>query len=178
MSAQQDPLERLTPIAPDAFRAVLGAVCTPVSVVSTMRSERPYATTVSAFSSLSLDPPLITVALDRGSGLLRMIRATRRFGVSVLADGQDREALALARKGPDKLADIAWTADHGLPRIDGAYAWLVCRVHRVVAGGDHMIVIGLVVHGEHCDAGEPMLYHRRDFAGLRRYERGARTGAG
>ncbi len=175
MSALPDPLAQLAPIGPDAFRAVLGSVCTPVSVVSTMRGGHPHATTVSAFSSLSLDPPLITVALDRGSELLRMIRATRRFGVSVLADGQDREALALARKGPDKLAEVGWTVDHGLPRIGGAYAWLVCRVHRLVAGGDHMIVIGLVVHGEHCDAGEPMLYHRRDFAGVRRYERDSRA---
>lgn len=72
-------------VGPEVFRQVLGGVPTPVSVVTTMGGGRPHGTTVSAFCSLSLEPPLVPVALDRASDLLALVRRTQRFAVNLLA---------------------------------------------------------------------------------------------
>ena len=85
-----------------------------------------------------------------------------RFGVNVLAAGQEQVGFACGRKGPDKLADVAWREDDALPRVEGAAAWIACDLHEVLPGGDHLIVIGRVTA---CDAEEiePLVYHRRGF---------------
>jgi flavin reductase (DIM6/NTAB) family NADH-FMN oxidoreductase RutF len=149
----------------DTFRQALGAVATPVAVVTSALDGRPHGTTVSAFCSLSIEPPLVLVSLDRKSDLLTMIREAGAYGINVLEADQQAIALGFARKGDDKFADVPWTLDHGLPRIDGVGSWLACTVHKVVDGGDHQIVIGQVEHADH-DAREPLLYQRSMFGTL------------
>src|SRR5690625_3651156 len=91
----------------DAFREVMAGVCTPVSVVTGLDGASPHGTTVSAFASLSLEPPMALVALDRGSDLLTLLHTTRRFGINVLGSGQSELALRFARKGgTGKFADV------------------------------------------------------------------------
>ncbi|HEY4055490.1 MAG TPA: flavin reductase family protein, partial [Kofleriaceae bacterium] len=74
----------------------------PVTVITTLERDRPHGTTVSAFCSLSADPPLVLVALDRESNLLRKLRAIGQFGISVLATGQDEIARRCAQKDHGK----------------------------------------------------------------------------
>jgi flavin reductase (DIM6/NTAB) family NADH-FMN oxidoreductase RutF len=153
-------------VADESFRDAFSRVPAAVSVVTTMNGNgRPHATTVSAFCSLSADPPLILVALSQSSDLLRCLRSNGRFGVNVLAVGQETIGRGCAQKGFDKLADIPWYEDSGLPRLEGAAAWLACDLHDLLPGGDHEIVLGLVTA---CSAagGEPLLYHRRRFVEL------------
>lgn len=73
---------------PDRFRKVMASVVTPVSVVTAMSGGEgdglPHRTTVSAFASLSMNPPMVLVSLDRASDLLALVRQTGRFGVNVL----------------------------------------------------------------------------------------------
>ena len=83
----------------EEFRAVMAGVATPVSVVTTLTDGRPHGTTVSAFASLSMDPPMVLVSLDRGSGLLARLAVGGVFGVNVLGRDQAPLALAFARKG-------------------------------------------------------------------------------
>ena len=97
------------------FRDTLARVPTPVTVVTSHIDRRPHGTTVSAFSSLSLEPPMILVSLDQNSDLLKIIQESGRFGVNVLASGQQSLATTFARKGADKFADVAWYMDHGAP---------------------------------------------------------------
>lgn len=149
----------------ETFREAMGAICTPVAVVTAMDGERPHGTTVSAFCSLSMRPPLVLVALDRGSDLLTLVRRSGRFGVNVLEQDQRTLARGFARKGTDKFADVRWRAADGLPRLDGAGLWLACAVEELLEGGDHVIVTGMVHAAEH-DAREPLLYQRRDFRAL------------
>jgi flavin reductase (DIM6/NTAB) family NADH-FMN oxidoreductase RutF len=149
-------------VTPDAFRRVLGGVATPVSVVTTLNDGIPHGTTVSAFCSLSLEPPLVLVALDRGSDLLRLIRSSQRFAVNVLAEGQDDLALRFARKGRDKFAGVDWEEVDGLPRLPDSHGYLACEVEQLVAGGDHMIVTGLVT-GAECRPATPLVYRERTF---------------
>jgi flavin reductase (DIM6/NTAB) family NADH-FMN oxidoreductase RutF len=147
------------------FREALGAVCAPVAVVTSFYDARPHGTTVSAFCSLSLDPPLVLVALDRGSELLRMIRRSQRYGINVLAHGQEVIATRFARKGAGKFDDVRWELDTDLPRLEQTASWIACRLHELVEGGDHVIAVGFVEHAE-SGAAPPLLYRQRAFGTL------------
>jgi flavin reductase (DIM6/NTAB) family NADH-FMN oxidoreductase RutF len=144
------------------FRDTLARVPTPVTVVTSHVDRKPHGTTVSAFTSLSLEPPMILVSLDQNSDLLTIIEQTGRFGVNVLASGQVALATAFARKGADKFEGVAWYMDHGAPRLAGKGQWLVCRTEQLVTAGDHVIIIGLVVHAD-THSFEPLLYRQRAF---------------
>jgi flavin reductase (DIM6/NTAB) family NADH-FMN oxidoreductase RutF len=150
------------PIASDLYREVFGSVPTPVAVVTTMRAGRPHGTTVSAFCSLSLDPPLVLVSLDRGSRLLRDVRRTRRLCINVLAAGQEHLAMRFARKDADKFSGLYWFEEHGLPVLPGCRSWVTAAVQRVVAAGDHMTINGLIFDAQVNEAA-PLLYHARRF---------------
>lgn len=145
------------------FREVMAGVATPVSVVTSIAGGLPYGTTVSAFASLSMDPPMVLVALDRGSDLLAVIRESGRFGVNVLGATQSALALAFARKGgTGKFHGVPWELHHGLPRLPRAPGWLACEVAELVPGGDHVVALGDVLAAETID-GRPLTYHARDF---------------
>jgi flavin reductase (DIM6/NTAB) family NADH-FMN oxidoreductase RutF len=148
---------------PEQLREVLSRVPTPVTVITTLDAAGPHGTTVSAFCSLSADPPLVLVALDRESNLLRKLHTTQRLGVSVLADGQHEVAVRCASKDPDKFDSVPWDEQGGVPRIAGAAGWFCCDLESLLPGGDHEIVVGRVVE---CALGDglPLVYHRRTFA--------------
>ena len=149
------------------FREALAAVAAPVAVVTSLDGDRPHGTTVSAFCSLSLDPPLVLVSLDRGSDLLQMVRRSQRYGINVLSHDQEEIATRFARKGVDKFEAVPWTLDTDLPRLDGTASWIACRLHELVEGGDHMIAVGFVEHAEAGPA-HPLLYRQRAFGTLNR----------
>jgi flavin reductase (DIM6/NTAB) family NADH-FMN oxidoreductase RutF/dTDP-glucose pyrophosphorylase len=164
-SADEEP-QALEGVSREAFAETFSQVPGAVSVVSTYAKDgRPHGTTVSAFCSLSVDPPLVMVALDRGSDLLKELQTSMKFGINVLAAGQEDVGLGCARKGEDKFNGVSWEDDDDLPRIHGTAAWLACEVQEFIPGGDHLIVVGLV---KRCEAHEeaPLLYHRRTFSQL------------
>jgi flavin reductase (DIM6/NTAB) family NADH-FMN oxidoreductase RutF len=150
-----------------AFRDALGAVCAPVAVVTSLHEGRPHGATVSAFCSLSLEPPLVLVALDRGSDLLAMIRQARRYGINVLSHSQEELATRFARKGVDKFGDVPWELDTDLPRLEDTASWIACRLHELVEGGDHVIAVGFVERAQASQA-HPLLYRQREFGTLAR----------
>ena len=145
----------------DAFRGAMGAVPTPVSIVTTALGT-PHGTTVSAFASLSLDPPLVLVSLQDDSDLLGMVRQTRRFGLNVLAFNQAHIAAKFAKRGIDRFADIAWELDHGSPRLHGVASWTACRAADFITAGDHVIVTGLVESAFNADIAG-LVYQHRSF---------------
>jgi flavin reductase (DIM6/NTAB) family NADH-FMN oxidoreductase RutF len=98
---------------PQAFRGAMAAVAAPVAVVTALDGDRPHGTTVSAFASHSLTPPMVLVSLDNRSQLLAVIRRTGRFGLNILGVHQADLATAFARTGPDKFDGIAWSASPG-----------------------------------------------------------------
>jgi flavin reductase (DIM6/NTAB) family NADH-FMN oxidoreductase RutF len=153
--AELDPLQQV-------FRDVMAAVATPVSVITGIDDEGPHGTTVSAFASLSMTPPMVLVALDRGSDLLALVRKTERFGVNVLGTAHAALAMTFAGKGRGKFEGVEWRLEDELPRLDGAPGWLACRVDQFVDGGDHVIALGQVVAAETVE-GAPLTYHGRVF---------------
>jgi flavin reductase (DIM6/NTAB) family NADH-FMN oxidoreductase RutF len=152
--------------APDVtwFRDAMAAIASTVTVVTAMTTDQPRGSTVSAFMSLSLNPPMVVAALDRSSSLLGHIRATRLFGVNVLGSEQAELAKSFAyRVGAEKFAGVSWQVEHGVPRLTEAPGWLVCDVADLVDAGDHVMVLGTVQRAETHPGSMPLTYHRRSF---------------
>jgi len=153
----------LTPgVGEQQFRDLMAAVCAPVTVVTCVDGASPQGATVSAFGSLSLDPPLISIALDLRSTVLATIRDSGRFGVNVLSEHQAETAMRFAARSADRFAETVWTWDQGLPRLAGSTGWLACDVHAVVPAGDHELVIGHVAAAARARRA-PLVYAERTF---------------
>src|SRR3954470_1097761 len=137
----QDPPMR--PVGPDRFRAVMGRFPTGVTVVTAMGPEGPVGMTANAIASLSLEPLLLLVCFDKGARTLRVVRDVGRFGVNVLAAGQEALARRFAGKLPEteKFTGVPYRLDEGVPVVEGAHAWLGCDLRDMVPGGDHTIGI-------------------------------------
>lgn len=148
------------------FRDAMARVAAPVTVITTAIEGVPTGTTVSAFASLSIAPPMVLMALDNRGGMIERVRASGRIGVNVLAAEQADVALRFARRDvADRFAGLSWHEDHGLPHLDGVVAWLRCDELTFEPGGDHTIILGTVSAAE--VAGDASLaYHMRQFRPL------------
>jgi flavin reductase (DIM6/NTAB) family NADH-FMN oxidoreductase RutF len=154
--------EHLHPVGPDRFRAVMGHFATGVAVITATASGRPVGMTANAVCSLSLDPVLLLVCFDRTARTFPVVRDTGRFGVNVLAAGQEHQARLFASKVPEaeKFAEVPHTVHDGIPVLDGGLAWVGCRLERLVDGGDHEIGIGAVQTAEIGSEHAPLLWFR------------------
>ena len=143
------------------FRDAVGRFTTGVAVVTAAGPDGPAGLTTNAFSSLSLDPPLVLVCFDHGSRTLAVVRETRRFAVNVLRAGDEDLARLFAGKvpHPDKVAAVTHTGEHGVPVLDTALAWIVCDLEALHPGGDHDIGVGRVTALGHDPAGRPLVFH-------------------
>ncbi|MEU1401508.1 flavin reductase family protein [Streptomyces sp. NPDC005728] len=161
-----------TPVDQAAFRSVLGAFATGVTVITAPAAEEdeesPAGFACQSFSSLSLDPPLVCFMVGRTSTTWPRIARTGAFCVNVLAAGQGELCRSFAVSGADKFAGVAYDAApvSGSPRLTGAAAWIDCTVHAVHTGGDHLIVVGRVDALGAAERGEPLIFHRGRFARL------------
>jgi flavin reductase (DIM6/NTAB) family NADH-FMN oxidoreductase RutF len=158
----------------DTFRLVMGHFATGVSVVTVFDGDQPDGITVNALSSVSLEPPLVMVALDRRRHIVPAVRAAGRYAVNVLGEDQQQlsDCFAGARLEPG-LADFCgakWSrGETGLPRIEGAIATLECTVVQTVSVGDHDHFIGRVdALASSADDREPLIYFRRRYLKVER----------
>jgi 3-hydroxy-9,10-secoandrosta-1,3,5(10)-triene-9,17-dione monooxygenase reductase component len=150
------------------FRRVLSCFCSGVVVVTAIDGGTPVGLTCQSFSSLSLDPPLIMVAVSRSSHSWRRVRRSQRFAVNILGADQQPVSEAFGISGRDKFLATDWRPGrHGSPLIVGAMAAIECALHAVYAGGDHEIGIGLVLElHEPTGSPEPLLYFRSEYRRL------------
>lgn len=144
------------------FRAAMGAIATPVSVV-TAYDGTPHGTTVSAFCSLSLEPPMVLISIDNNSELLATLLPTRRFGLNVLAADQADVAMTFATRGIDRFGVSEWILDDGLPRLSHTASWVSCDLSNVISAGDHMILTGRVHHADTALDRPGLTYQHRTF---------------
>jgi flavin reductase (DIM6/NTAB) family NADH-FMN oxidoreductase RutF len=151
-------------VEPGHFRHALGQFATGVTVITTTTADGPVGVTVSAFCSLSLDPPLVLACLSRDRSMHRALRSAPGFGVSILASDQGVLARDFARPA-DRFAGVGHSPGRYGPHLDGAIAHLDCAVHEIRDGGDHVIVLGLV-EALQVHAGEPLLYAQGAFLDL------------
>jgi 3-hydroxy-9,10-secoandrosta-1,3,5(10)-triene-9,17-dione monooxygenase reductase component len=162
-------MQPATEIEPGVFRRVMGHFVTGVSVVTALDGERPFGITVNALSSVSLQPPLVMVALDRRRFLTPVVRAGGRYAVNILSEDQqvlsDCFAGAPVTPGREDFCGAAWhPGPTGLPLLDGAIATLECTVVETFSAGDHDLFIGQVdTLGSHGRDAMPLLYYRRRY---------------
>jgi len=158
-------------VDPDTFRATLGRFATGVTVLTAVDAEgRDHGMTVSAFCSLSLDPPLVLACVDRSASMHDVFAEGTPFAVNVLAAGQEMlsRRFATGDQG-DRFAGVGYArAPGGAAVLDGVLAWLDCRVAQRLPGGDHTIVVGAVQEAGTHDAARPLLYYRSGYASLER----------
>jgi flavin reductase (DIM6/NTAB) family NADH-FMN oxidoreductase RutF len=156
-----------TEVDPDHFRQLLGRFATGVAVLTVVTPEAtPLGMTANSLASVSLQPPLISVCVDREADMHDAILRIPEFVVNVLASHQEALARRFADKHEDRFEGIGYhLSPEGLILLDGALAHIECRRHTQYPGGDHTIVVGQVVGGA-TGKGRPLLYYRGGYAAL------------
>ncbi len=149
-------------VSEEKFRHVMGHFATGVTILAS-RNRRgvPVGLTVSAFTSVSLDPPLVLVCIHRAAEAHDSILQAGHFGLSFLREEQADLALTFAMADPkERFAgmDIG-NGPAGSPLIPGAMAWVDCQVEETYPGGDHSVILGRVV-GCEAEGGNPLLFFK------------------
>ena len=154
-------------VDPAAFRQACGKFATGITIVTVIGPDGlPHGMTVNSFTSVSLEPPLVLVCIDRKATILPKLQSARDFGINVLAEDQQDLSTQFARRGLDRFDAVPWSAGElGVPLIDGALAHYECSVASLTEGGDHLIFIGEVQRLQ-CFAGRPLLYYESGYATL------------
>jgi flavin reductase (DIM6/NTAB) family NADH-FMN oxidoreductase RutF len=130
-----------------------------VTVVTTGGSGRHGGLTANAVCSLSLDPPLVMVAVDKRAGSHVELLEHRCYAINILSTDQEEISQRFAKPGPRDLSGLAWkTAVTGAPIFEGTLGYVDCRVVDVLRGGDHDIFVGEIVAGEAFEGREPLMY--------------------
>lgn len=149
------------------FRAVLGRLASGISVVTTVgRDGRDHGMTVSALTSLSLEPPLVLLCVDKTATMHPHLVPGSHFAVNLLSLGQDSLSQRFAQTIDDRFEGVAFTRDAtGCALIDHALAHLECAMWAQHEGGDHTIFVGRVLRAVASDA-QPLLHYRGGYARL------------
>jgi flavin reductase (DIM6/NTAB) family NADH-FMN oxidoreductase RutF len=141
------------------FRKACGRFATGVAIASVVDAEgTPHGLTVSSFTSVSLDPPLVLICLGHAVSAIHHFRAASHFGINILAADERALSDRFARKGHDRFDGLKWYAgESGVPLLAGVLAAIECAVHRIVPMGDHDIVVGEMVRAV-VHEGEPLIH--------------------
>jgi flavin reductase (DIM6/NTAB) family NADH-FMN oxidoreductase RutF len=154
------------PIDSQTQRRIMGHFATGVTVVTTRHDDQLAGMTANAVASLSLDPPLLLVAVDKRAAMHGHLLAGQCFTVNVLRESQVELSNRFARSGPKEFADIPLReSSTGAPVFAEALAWAECRLQEVLPGGDHDIFLGEIVAGDAHD-GHPLMYFRGKYTRL------------
>lgn len=149
------------------FRSVLGHFATGVTVVTGRSDEAPVGLAANAFTSVSLDPPLVLVCVARSSRSWPLIRASGAFAVNFLGEHQEDVCLRFGSQAEDRFADVGWeAAATGSPVLPEALAYVDCRIETEHEAGDHVIVVGRVVGLGRLREGRPLIFWRGGYGGL------------
>jgi flavin reductase (DIM6/NTAB) family NADH-FMN oxidoreductase RutF len=151
----------------DALRALLRHQASTVTVV-TAPGAPAVGFTATSFTSVSLEPPVVSFCLNLASSSWPTVAESRYVGVHLLARHQQELARTFATSGIDRFAaPTRWrVGPEGVPLIEDTLAWLLCRIIDRVTVGDHAIVLAEPELLRHAGVGSPLLYHRGRYAGL------------
>lgn len=156
------------PVHADVFRQTLGKFASGVTVVTVTDVDGSHhGLTVSAFSSLSLNPPYILICIDKRSSSIPVIERVKAFGVNILASDQQHLSNQFASKREDKFTGVSFEKGPlGMPLLDGALANVECSLTQAVDGGDHVIFIGQMESSSLDDLKQPLVYFSGNYASL------------
>lgn len=155
------------PVDEAQFKLAMSHFASGVTVISTEHDGTLYGMTVASFASLSLDPPLVLICIEKSVKSHDAIAAAGRFGASMLAEEQSEISNRFAsKKIEDRFAGQPWSrGELGMPLIDGAICAVECTVTNAIPGGDHTIFVGQVETVRTHDA-RPLVYFRSGYRTL------------
>jgi len=155
------------PVSKDEFRTALSRFISGVTVVTARgEDDLPVGITVSAFTSVSLEPPLVLACIDKRASLHSCLTEGRHFAVNILAHDQEHLSRRFASKDQDRFDGAGYREGlDGVPLLEGALAFIECRVVHVYPAGDHTIVVGEVESTSVADH-KPLAYYRGGYSQL------------
>jgi flavin reductase (DIM6/NTAB) family NADH-FMN oxidoreductase RutF len=149
-----------------ALRQTLGMFATGVTVITTTTGDQVHGMTANAFMSVSLEPPLVLISVDRRTKMCSMLHHDQRFGVSVLAADQHALSDRFAGRVADDAPEPGFAIVHDTPLVEGAAARFVARVARSYWGGDHSLFLGKVEYAHREPDARPLLFHGGQYRRL------------
>jgi flavin reductase (DIM6/NTAB) family NADH-FMN oxidoreductase RutF len=150
------------------FRRACAQFATGVAIASALDQHGlPHGMTINSFTSVSMDPPLVLICVDKTSNLLSIFEHCGHYGLSFLGHHQQALSHRFAQRGQDRFDGTPWMPGaHGVPLIPDALAHLECRITSTVTAGDHTVLIAEVISAD-IQSGRPLLYFE---SGYRRLE--------
>jgi flavin reductase (DIM6/NTAB) family NADH-FMN oxidoreductase RutF len=162
----------MPPVHPEELRNVMRQWTTGVTIVTSKDGELINGMTVNSFTSVSLNPPLVLVSLERGRRTHHLVLESRRFGITILGEGRQDLSDIFAGRVPDQDDRFAgletFTLSTGAPLIAGGLAYLDCRVVATYEAGTHTVFIGEVMSARSASEGEPLVYFNRGYRQIAR----------
>lgn len=154
-------------IDPRELRNVMGHFATGVTIITTKDTAgKPFGLTANAFSSLSLDPPLLLICVDKKVDCYACFEASQVFAVNFLSEGQDQLSTRFATKGIEKFEGVPYKlGELGVPLLDGALAHIECKLAGAYEGGDHTIYVGEIQNAVVLND-RPLLFFKGKYAKL------------
>jgi len=149
------------------LRRVMGHFATGVTIVTTVsKSGEPFGLTANAFTSVSLEPPLLLVSVDKKAESYPHLEDSKVFTVNILADEQESLSRKFAVSGGDKFTGVAYREGaNGAAILDGVIAFIECKVYASYEGGDHTLYLGLVEEAQTRE-GKPLLFYRGGYRAI------------
>jgi flavin reductase (DIM6/NTAB) family NADH-FMN oxidoreductase RutF len=141
-----------------AFRRTLGMFATGVTIITTQVGDQVHGMTANAFMSVSLEPPLVLISVDRRTKMCSLLHEGRTYGVSVLCAAQSDLSDRFAGRAGAGSAEPRFDIVHDTPLVGGALAHFVAGVTRSYWGGDHSLFLGRVEYARYSE-GTPLLFH-------------------
>ncbi len=131
-----------------------------VNIITTLNGGIPYGMTAAWVMQVSFEPPMVAVAIGKGSTTLKMILKTGKFGINICGERCLETAIRFGTtSGPDKFAGVEWEEKYGVPFIRDAIAFAVAEVTGKADAGDHTLITARIIHEETLSPGEnPLLY--------------------
>jgi len=164
----RDPPEFVAGSDSRTLRDAMGCFATGVTVVTTLAANgEPVGLTANSFTSVSLDPPLVLVCLDKKASTLPAFGASKAFAINVLHIGQQPVSNLFASKGVDRFANTDWTLwDQKAPIIENSLANFECMKRDEIEQGDHIVLVGEVVRARFEQRKDPLLYYSGKYRRL------------
>jgi len=157
---------------PEQLRAAMRAWTAGVTVVAAAHKGHIHGMTVNSFTSISLEPPMITISLQTGSRTHELIEASGGFGLTILSSEQSKVSDIFAgriKEVEDRFAELETeTLTTGSPLIEGGLAWMDCRLVQTFHAGMNTLLIAEVVAAKGTGEGRPLIYHNREYWELKK----------
>ena len=156
------------PAPRDLFRRACSRFATGVAVATAVDpAGQPHGLTVNSFTSVSAEPPLVLICIDRSSSLLPLFESASSYGLCFLSESQRETSARFAMFPEGRFQGVKWQPGTalGVPILDGCIGWMECAIHQRILAGDHVILLAQVERC-HAEEGRPLLYFGSDYRQL------------